>query len=240
MITRRRLLQTASLAAIAGATAVRADVNDCRPFTADLQAVTTPDQAVQMLRDGYGRYLSAASLHCDNGFLREWTAEHQTPFACVLGCIDSRVPPEVIFDQQIGDIFVARVAGNLPTTEVIGSFEYATQVAGAKVIMVLGHSHCGAIKGAIDHADVGPNLTALLAEIEPAVLAVPAMGERSSHNHELVAAVAHRNVIMTMAALTARSPVLARRVAEGQLRIVGAIYDVDLGLLDFVADNATG
>ena len=125
--------------------------------------------------DGNARFAGGASLHCDLLGEMKATAEKQTPFACVLGCIDSRAAPELVFDQQVGDVFVGRVAGNLPTAEILGSFEYATKVAGAKAIVVLGHNHCGAVKGAIDKADVGANLTTLLNEIEPAVAVLDAM-----------------------------------------------------------------
>lgn len=135
------------------------------------------------------------------------TAEKQMPFACVLACIDSRSAPELVFDQQIGDIFVARVAGNVPTTEILGSFEYA-------------------IKGAVDKANVGANLTTLLNEIEAAVVTTPLTGERSSKNHEFVEAVAETNVRSSVRALTEKSPVLADRVKAGTVKVVGGLYDI--------------
>ncbi|AWB49348.1 carbonic anhydrase [Gemmobacter aquarius] len=235
---RRQFLGLAAMLAGGAAlslTAGRALADECAPFLADAQAATTPDQAIQLLADGNARFAANASLHCDLLGEMKATAEKQTPFACVLACIDSRSAPELVFDQQIGDLFVARVAGNLPTTEVLGSFEYATKVAGTKAIVVLGHSHCGAVKGAVDKADVGANLTTLLDAIEPAIAATPLTGERSSKNHEFVEAVAETNVRMAVAAMTANSPVLADLVAAGALKIVGALYDIETGKVSFLA-----
>jgi carbonic anhydrase len=210
-----------------GAFASTARADECLPFTADMQQAVTPDGAIAKLMDGHARYMAGQSLHCDLLAEAEATAAKQTPFACVLACMDSRVAPELIFDQQIGDIFVARVAGNVATPEIIGSFEYGTKAAGAKAILVLGHSHCGAIKGAIDKAEVGPNLTTLLDEIEPIVAASQIDGERSSKNAPLVEAVAEANARDVAAKMLAASPVLAELVAAGQLKIVAAMYDID-------------
>jgi carbonic anhydrase len=163
------------------------------------------------------------------------TAEKQTPFACVLACIDSRSAPELVLDQQVGDIFVARVAGNVPPPEILGSFEYATKVAGAKAILVLGHNHCGAVKGAVDRADVGANLTTLLDEIEPAVAATPLEGERSSKNHEFVEAVAETNVRFAVKALTEKSAVLKEMVDAGTVKVVGGLYDIETGLVTLLS-----
>jgi carbonic anhydrase len=212
-----------------------ADVDVCAPFTADMQKDITPDLAIQALMDGNGRFVAGKSANCNLLDEVKATAQKQTPFACVLACIDSRVPPELVFDQKIGDIFDARVAGNVPTTEILGSFEYATKVAGAKAILVLGHNHCGAIKGTIDKADVGANLTALLAEIEPVVEATPLEGERSSKNAPFVQAVAEANVRAGVAAMTEKSAVLKELVDTGALRIVGALYDIDNGQVTFLS-----
>lgn len=224
---RRQVFGLAAAAAALATGMARAD--ECAPFTPELQNATTPDQALQFLTEGNARFTAGKSLRCNLLAQAAATAEKQTPFACVLGCIDSRESPELIFDQQIGDIFVARVAGNVPTTEIIGSFEYATVVAGAKAILVVGHTHCGAVKGAIDKAVVGANLTALLDEIEPAIAATPLHGERSSKNHEFVEEVAATNVRFAIAALTERSPVLNALVEEGKLKIAGALYDIENG-----------
>lgn len=238
LMGRRQILGFASLLAgvgILGLTPGRALADECAPFLAGAQAATTPEQAIQLLADGNARFAAGQSLNCDLLGQMTATAEKQTPFACVLACIDSRSGPELIFDQQIGDIFVARVAGNLATTEVIGSFEYATKVAGAKAIVVLGHNHCGAVKGAVDKAQVGDNLTALLDEIEPAVAATPLEGERSSHNHHFVEAVAETNVRMAVAALTEKSAVIKELVGAGSVKVIGALYDIETGKVTFLA-----
>lgn len=233
---RRGFLAMSALAAGAAVAGlpVMARANECSPFLAGAQAATTPDLAIQSLKDGNARFATGNALYCDELGNMAAIAEKQTPFACVLGCIDSRAAPEIVFDQQIGDIFVGRVAGNLPTPELLGSFEYATKVAGAKAIVVLGHSHCGAVKGAIDRAQVGDNLTLLLDEIEPAVAAVPLEGERSSKNHHLVEQVAEMNVRLATAALVERSAVIRGLVEEGQVKVVGAVYDIDTGEVRFL------
>jgi carbonic anhydrase len=221
--------------AAAGLAAGTARADECAPFLADSLAATTPDMALRMLAEGNARFAAGQSLRCDLLTAVEATAAGQTPFACVLSCIDSRVPTEMVFDQQLGDIFVARVAGNVPTAEILGSFEYATKVAGAKAIVVLGHTHCGAIKGAIDRARVGDNLTTLLNEIEPAVLSTHVEGERSSHNHALVEAVCERNVEFGVVAMILKSKVLKDLMVAGDLRLMGAIYDIDTGRVRFLA-----
>lgn len=234
-VDRRRFLGFAT--ALAGTAALGVSpgfADECAPFLADAQAAATPDQAVQFLMDGNARFAAGQSLHCNLLDEMTATAEKQTPFACVLACIDSRSAPELVFDQQIGDVFVARVAGNVPTAEILGSFEYATKVAGAKAIVVLGHNHCGAVKGAVDKAEVGENLTTLLAEIEPAVLATPLEGERSSKNHHFVEAVAETNVRMATAALTEKSPVIKALVDAGAVKVVGALYDIETGKVRFL------
>ena len=230
---RRRFFGLAAAAAAMTTGMARAD--ECAPFFSESQAATSPDQAIQLLMDGNARFVAGSSLHCDLLAQAKATAEKQTPFACVLACMDSRSSPELVLDQQVGDVFVARVAGNVATTEVIGSFEYGAKVAGAKAIMVLGHNHCGAVKGAVDKAVVGDSLTALLNEIEPAVAATPLTGERSSHNHEFVEAVAEANVRMAVASLTEKSPVLKELVDAGQLKIVGAMYNLETGAVTLLS-----
>jgi carbonic anhydrase len=235
---RRQILGYASAllgSAMTGLVPGVALADDCAPFLADAQSATTPDQAIGFLVEGNARFAAGAPLNCDPLPGVAATAEGQTPFACVLACIDSRSAPELVFDQQIGDLFVARVAGNVATPEVLGSFEYAAAVAGAKAIIVLGHNHCGAVKGAVDRANVGENLTTLLNEIEPAVIATPLEGERSSHNHEFVEAVAENNVRMAVAKFTSDSPVLGGMVASGAIKVVGALYDIETGKVTFLA-----
>ena len=235
MISRRNFLGIVGAAPLAAGFSLPVLADDCVPFDAAMQAATTPDEALAMLAEGNARFVAGKSLHCDLLAEAAAAAEKQTPFACVLGCIDSRAAPELIFDQQVGDIFAARAAGNVPTTEIIGSFEYAVKVAGAKAIVVLGHGHCGAIKGAVDKAVVGDSLTSLLDEIEPAVAATPLTGERSSKNHEFVQAVAETNVRQGVAALVAKSAVLKEAVDSGALKIVGAMYDLETHVVSYLA-----
>jgi carbonic anhydrase len=213
-----------------------ANHDECAPFSEAMQAATSPQDAINMLMEGYARFSSGQSLKCDLAAQVHGTEAKQTPFACVLGCIDSRVPPEVVLDQQIGDIFVARVAGNYPNNDILGSFEYATKVAGAKAILVLGHSSCGAIKGAVDDVKLG-NLTGLLAEIMPAVEETHLEGERSSKNHEFVEHVAEANVKRAIKLMTENSEVLKGLVDEGKLLIAGAMHDVHSGKITFLTDH---
>ena len=240
LLNRRSLLGlgAAGLTAAAGLMLPGRAFADCAPFTADSQAAMTPAKAIEALMAGNGRFAAGRALNCDPLVNIAATAEKQTPFACVLACIDSRSAPEHVFDQQVGDIFTARVAGNLPTPEIIGSFEYATLVAGACAIVVLGHSHCGAVKGAIDRAVVADNLTTLLEELEPAVAATPLEGERSSANHHFVESVAETNVRFAVASFLANSPALAGLVDSGKLVVSGALYDVETGVVRLLSDHA--
>jgi carbonic anhydrase len=239
MSNRRGFLMAAGAGALAmtslGARTVRAEesIGACVPFDRDLQATVTPDMALSMLKEGNERFISGLSVNCDLLAQVQATATQQAPFAAVVGCIDSRVPVEIVFDQQIGDIFTARVAGNFVNTDIIGSLEFATKLAGAKLIVVLGHSECGAVKGAVDDAKMG-NLTATLASIRPAVLKTTGIaGPQTSANKELVQAVADQNVLDTVAMLTAKSEVLSTLVAEGNLKIVPAMHSVATGKISW-------
>ncbi len=199
----------------------------------EAQGDTTPDQALALLKEGNERFVSGKMLKRDLMAQVRATAWGQYPFAAVLGCIDSRVPPEFVFDQGIGDIFSARVAGNFADTDIIGSLEFATRIAGAKLIVVLGHTECGAIKGACDNAQLG-NLTQTLSNILPAVYAVrDVQGERNSKNNAFVQQVTEANVRLNVQALTDRSTVMQGLVKQGQLKVVGAMYDVSTGRVTF-------
>ena len=160
------------------------------------------------------------------------TSESQHPFAIILSCIDSRTSAELIFDQGLGDIFSVRIAGNCVNEDILGSMEFACKFAGAKLIVVLGHTRCGAIKGACDDVRIG-NLTALLNKIRPAVDDTHVSGERKSTNSEFVEAVAHRNVQLSVEQITQRSPVLKEMLAEGSIAIAGGLYDVSTGYVTF-------
>jgi carbonic anhydrase len=162
------------------------------------------------------------------------TAKGQFPAAIVLSCIDSRAPAEVIMDLGIGDIFNARVAGNIENDDILGSMEFACKISGAKVVLVMGHSACGAIKGAIDNVELG-NLTGLLAKIKPAVKATTFKGEASSKNAAYVDAVAQKNVELTMSDIRKKSPVLAELESKGAIKISGAMYNIETATMNFFA-----
>lgn len=194
--------------------------------TADSQAALSADDAVRMLREGNERFVSGAPAARDLAAQVQQTASGQYPFAIVLGCVDSRVPIEVVFDQGIGDIFSARVAGNIVNGDLLGSMEFACAVAGSKAVVVLGHTACGAVKGSISQAELG-NLTGLVQKIEPAVQSVD--GERDVDNATYVDAVAEANVGMVLDEIRTQSPVLAEMESNGDIHIVGAMYDVASG-----------
>ena len=228
MPTRRQSLAgLAAFAGVAGATAAQAK-DKCVAFTPQMQQAKTPDEALKRLKDGNARFVAGQALHCDLLEQVRSTAKQQAPFAAVLGCIDSRVPPELVFDQNIGDMFVARIAGNIASTDIIGSLEFAAALAGAKLIVVLGHSECGAVKGAIDDAKLG-SLTGVLQQIRPALKQLDYKGVPTSKDKALVQRVAEQNAKDAAAQLTGRSETLAGLVREGKLKIVYAMHDVASG-----------
>jgi len=193
----------------------------------------TPDQVVQAFMNGNERFLGGRQR--DRDFLGEMksSAEGQYPALIVLSCIDSRTPVEVISDLGIGDTFNAKVAGNAVNDDILGSMEYACAVAGAKVVLVLGHTSCGAIKGAIDNVVLG-NLTLLLARFKAAIDDTPYEGERTSKNAAFVDAVARTQVRKSVQQIRQRSRVLADLEAEGKIRMVGSMYDVATGVVTLV------
>lgn len=200
------------------------------PVTADEQKAMTPDAVLTALMEGNKRFM-AGKLSDPNVKARiKASASGQYPKAVILSCLDSRVPVEQVFDVGIGDIFVGRVAGNVENVDQLGSMEFATAAAGSKLVMVLGHEACGAVKGACDGVELG-NLTALLDKIEPAVEAVEGFdkGERNSKNADFVAKVVEKNVRMTVDDIRKRSTVLAGLEKEGKIKIVGAIYSLQDG-----------
>lgn len=203
--------------------------------TADSQSQISAELAINMLREGNHRFVNNQSLQRDLLLQVKETATGQYPFAAVVSCIDSRIPTEVIFDQGIGDIFNARVAGNFVNPDILGSLEFACKLAGSKVIVVMGHTSCGAVKGAVDKAQLG-NLTQMLDKIMPAVDAISTEpGEvRNSSNLNFVNAVSKKNVEMTVAQIKKDSPVLAEMQSSGDIDIVGAMYDVKTGKVTFL------
>lgn len=236
MLSRRAFCGCASAALWSGFVATRAEAEPaaCAVMTKDSQRATSPADALARLKAGNERFAGGHTVNCDLIKQAKETAKGQAPFATVVGCIDSRVPPELVFDQRIGDIFCARVAGNFVNTDIIGSLEFATKITGTRAVVVLGHNECGAVKGAIDNAKLG-NLTATLANIRPAVKATKTSGERTSKNAAFVQAVAETNVRMAMAELTAKSPIMKQLVAAGDLKIVGAMHDLATGKVSWLS-----
>jgi carbonic anhydrase len=198
----------------------------------------TPAQVIDELKKGNERFRSGTSTRQDYRKQQQASADAQYPAAVILGCIDSRAPAEIIFDVGIGDTFNARIAGNIVDDDLLGSLEFACSVAGAKAVLVLGHTACGAIKGAIDHVTLG-NLTGLLAHIQPAVAATEFTGQRSSKNAAYVDAVARTNVSHSIEVLRRRSVLLADLEKEGKIQIAGAMYDLSTGIVDFVDANGS-
>jgi carbonic anhydrase len=194
----------------------------------------TPDEVLQLMKDGNRRFRQGRREARDFLAQQKATAKGQHPAAVLLSCIDSRAPAETIMDLGIGDIFNSRVAGNIANDDILGSMEFACKLSGAKVVLVMGHTACGAIKGAIDNAELG-NLTGLLAKVKPAVEATRYSGARTSSNYAFVDAVARTNVEMTMTQIRERSPVLRELESAGTIKIAGAMYSLDTGAVDFFA-----
>ena len=232
MTTRRSVLM--GIGALGtGAAAVRAE-DLCGVFSKAMQSDISSTQALDRLKEGNARFVAGHSIHCNTQTQVKLTAAGQAPFAAVLGCMDSRTAPELVFDQRLGDIFVARVAGNFVNTDILGSFEYATDVLGAKLIVVLGHSDCGAVKGAIDHVKLG-NLTAALENIQPAVAEVTAAdGAGNSKDKKFVQKVSERNAQDAAGQLITRSKVLASLVDDHKLTIVAGMYDLSTGVVTWL------
>lgn len=202
--------------------------------TPESQSLMSTTDAVKMLMDGNNRFLENEPINRDLHAQVKQTATGQFPFASVVSCIDSRIPTEIIFDQGIGDIFNARVAGNFVNEDILGSLEFACKLAGSKVIVVMGHTSCGAVKGACDHAKLG-NLTQMLDKIMPAVDAIqtPEGTDRSSKNIDFVNQVSAKNVELTIQNIKEQSPVLNEMYEAGEIDIVGAMYDVKTGAVAF-------
>ncbi|MBK9353724.1 MAG: carbonic anhydrase [Bacteroidetes bacterium] len=204
-----------------------------KTHTKETQDKLTPRMAMEILKEGNGRFLK--NLKTNRNLLEQVNAtrDGQWPFATILSCIDSRTSAELIFDQGLGDIFSVRIAGNIVNTDILGSMEFACKVAGSKLIVVLGHSKCGAIKGACDHVEMG-NLTELLAKIQPAVYQEKQTSEnRSSSNGEFVENVASINVKRTVKNIIERSFILENMVENGEIGVVGAMYNIETGKVEF-------
>ncbi len=193
----------------------------------------TPSQVIDELRKGNERFRTRKMAPRDYLAEKRSSAAGQYPAAVVLGCLDSRVPAEIIFDAGIGDTFVGRVAGNVVNDDMLGSMEFACAVSGAKLVLVLGHTACGAVKGAIDDVEMG-NLTGLLARIKPAISATKFEGEKSSKNAAYVDVVARTNVVLGIENIRRRSPILEALEKKGSIKITGAMYNLATGVVEFV------
>ncbi|MDZ7880580.1 MAG: carbonic anhydrase family protein [Saprospiraceae bacterium] len=203
------------------------------------QASTTPMQALEFLKEGNTRFVNNLKANRDLLQQANETRDGQFPFAVVLSCIDSRTSAELIFDQGLGDVFSIRIAGNVVNTDIIGSLEFACKVAGSKLIVVLGHTNCGAIKGACDHVEMG-NLTELLSKIQPSVYEETMTSEtknRTSKNKEFVENVADINVQRSVKSIIARSYILEQMIAKGEIAIIGAKHHLDTGRVVFMEDT---
>jgi carbonic anhydrase len=202
--------------------------------TAKSQAAMTPQKAVKMLKEGNMRFVNDEMIKRDLLNQVDQTSTGQYPFAAVVSCIDSRIPTEIVFDQGVGDIFNARIAGNFVNPDILGSLEFACKVAGSKTIVVMGHTECGAVKGACDNVKLG-NLTGMLENIQPAIEAVTDVKDnRNSGNKEFVQKVADMNVELTIEKIKTDSPVLKEMYDNGEISIVGAMYDVHSGEVSFM------
>jgi carbonic anhydrase len=205
-----------------------------RVLTSEEQQKLTPAEVLQSLKEGNKRFASGSLTLRDHSKQIRAALNGQFPKAIILSCIDSRVPVEDVFDKGIGDLFVARVAGNIVNEDILGSMEFSCRVAGAKVVLVIGHEYCGAIKGAIDNVQLG-NLTLLLDKIAPAVQSCSHhyQGDKTSKNPAYVDLVIQENVKMSVDNIRRRSPILAEMEEKGEIKIVGAYYDMDNGEVTF-------
>jgi len=199
------------------------------------QNATTPEMAIQLLKDGNSRFLENNRIARDYHSQVKETSTGQFPFAVVLSCVDSRIPTEIIFDQGIGDFFSARIAGNFVNEDILGSMEFACKLSGAKLIVVMGHTACGAVKGACDNAELG-NLTGLLNNLKPAIAQVETEpdADRSSKNSKFVDDVALKNVEITIEDIKNKSDVLNEMLQNKEIGIVGAMYNIETGGVNFL------
>lgn len=208
-----------------------------KTLTKEIQETITPKTALELLKEGNKRFVN--NLKVNRNLLQQAneTSDGQHPFAVILSCIDSRTSAELIFDQGLGDIFSVRIAGNILNEDILGSMEFGCKVAGSKIIVVLGHTKCGAVKGACDHIEMG-NLTALLSKIRPAVDDETTTKEnRNSSNAVFVENVATINVKRTVKSIQERSPILKEMIASGQIGIVGGTHDISTGIVTFYPDT---
>ena len=234
--SRRGFIGTVFGACVASSTAslaLQTGLNGSGALTKEQRDALTIDQILEAMKKGNERFRSGKMAPRDYLAQKRTSASGQYPAVVVLGCIDSRAPAEIIFDAGIGDAFNARVAGNVVNDDMLGSMEFACAVAGAKVVFVLGHTACGAVKGAIDDVVMG-NLTGLLARIKPAVAETKFDGEKSSKNPAYVDAVALANVHVALADIRRRSPILADLEKKGSIKITGGMYNIANGTVEYL------
>ena len=208
-----------------------------RTLTKELRDKITPLQAIDILKAGNKRFVD--NLKVNRNLLQQVneTSEGQHPFAVILSCIDSRTSAELIFDQGLGDVFSVRIAGNIQNADILGSMEFSCKVAGAKIAVVLGHTRCGAVKGACDHVEMG-NITTLLHKLKPALEAERSVvSNRNSGNAEFVEKVATLNVHVTVEQVLKNSPILKEMIEKSEIALIGGMYDVETGMVDFYDED---
>jgi carbonic anhydrase len=206
-----------------------------KAITKEVQDTLTPMLVLEDFMEGNSRFITNKTHTADHKALITQTTNGQHPKAIVLSCIDSRVPVELIFDQTIGDVFVARVAGNFENVDILGSMEYSCKVAGSKLVFVLGHESCGAVKAACDHVELG-NITAMLNNIQPAVKKSEGeiSGEHNASNSAFVNKTIENNVLLTIERIREKSPILKEMEATGEIKIVGGVYHISSGKVTMI------
>jgi carbonic anhydrase len=236
-VDRRRFLSTAvgacAISTPLGFVSIQFATSGGGSLTKEQRDSMTPSQVIDELKKGNERFRTGKMAPRDYLAEKRSSAAGQYPAAVILGCVDSRVPAEIVFDAGIGDVFVGRVAGNVVNDDMLGSMEFGCAVSGAKLVVVLGHTACGAVKGAIDDVVLG-NLTGLLARIKPAIPATKFDGEKSSKTASYVNAVARTNVVLGLAEIRRRSPILEELEGKGSIKVTGAMYDLATGVVEFV------
>ncbi len=237
--SRRSLLKGsvagASLLALGGTAAfVTPSLTYAASLSQSKRDAMTPDDVVSFLKEGNKRFVENKPLNHDYKAQKKSSKDGQYPAAVILSCIDSRAPAEIILDTGIGDVFNSRVAGNVSNVDILGSMEFACAVAGAKVVLVLGHTKCGAVKGAIANAQLG-NLTGLLDKIKPAIGKTTYIGKRDADNYDFVDAVARTNVVITLDEIRKNSPTLKELEDLGKIKLVGSMYDISTGKVEFIS-----
>jgi carbonic anhydrase len=237
MVSRRNFLGAAmgacAIAPFGSFSMLQLAGNGSGSLTKEQRDAMTPAQVIDELKKGNERFRAGKMVRRNYVDEQRASAAGQYPAAVILGCLDSRVPAEIVFDTGIGDTFIGRVAGNVVNDDLLGSMEFGCAVSGAKVVLVLGHTSCGAVKGAIDDVVLG-NLTGLLARVKPAIPATKFDGEKSSKNAAYVDAVARTNVVLGLGEIRRRSPILEDLENKGKIKIAGAMYDLATGMVEFV------